>query len=665
MNLMKKMMLRITVLILIPVLMIGIGSYSMASKSLKENAQSEAKKMTRLYSDMIQNKLHSIQGIIEVASITDNLSELFLENTFEVKSAVMKDLGQVRGNNKDLIEMMVVLDDKGDALVSDTKTNMSINVSHRDYFKETLALKDGVVSDVLINMETGESSVVVTEPIKVNGSVEGMLIATIKFDAIKDIVGEIKIGNEGYGYMINGEGLLIAHPDSNKENTYNLYEAAEDELNAILDDMTAGKNGDGFYTFQGVYKYVAYAPVNGWTIASTSNYSDYMASAIWIRNMSLTIAIGAMIVSMISAYLFTRFGLVNPIKKLVDAMLKAGNGDLTARTHIKTKDEVRLLGDTFNEMMEMQSNIISEIRGASTTLLDTSEELSASAQETSATTEEISAKIEEIANDSFKQTEAVGRANELFSELLDGVSQTQRLAGESYAESETAMAISEEGRSLIKKTVLSIHEISGSTDDTVTVLSQLDDTAQEVSGISSTINGIADSINLLALNASIEAARAGEHGRGFSVVAEEVRKLAEQTSNESKEIQSLLNDILKQVENATSSIHATKNSVDHGVEAVTQVDGMFTEIISSVENVVDRITTIRDSAQRELEIGNEMDTVVMGVAQMAEATAANTQEIAAGAEEQAATTETMTASAEETSSMAESLNGMVQNFIVN
>jgi len=665
MNLMKKMMLRMTVLILIPVLLIGIGSYTMASKSLKEEAQDKAKSMTKMYSIMVENKLKSIQGIIQVASTNESLDSLLSNNTLETKTSVKQYLKRIQGNNEGLIEMMILLDKNGDALVSDTKTDLSINVNHRQYFKDTLAGKEGLMSDVLINMETNAASVVVTEPIKVDGSIEGMLIATIKFDVIKDIVSEIKIGTEGYGYLINNEGLLISHPDAKKENTYNLYEAGSEELNAILDNMTAGKYGEGYYEFEGVYKYVAYAPVNGWSIASTANYDDYMAPALQIRKMSIIIALSAMLVSVVSAYAFTKFGLVKPIQKLVEAMVKAGNGDLTARTDIKTKDEVRLLGDTFNEMMDMQGNIIAEIREASVTLMDTAEELAASAQDTSATTEEITAKIDEIANDAFEQTEAVESANSHFTDLMSGVRQTQQLAEESYKDSESALAVAEEGRTLIKETVSSINDISNSTDETVTVLNELDETAKEVSGISSTINGIADSINLLALNASIEAARAGEHGRGFNVVAEEIRKLAEQTSNESQEIQSLLNDILKQVNNANSSIHATKTSVDYGVQSVSQVDGMFTEIIGSVENVVERITTIKSSAQKESEIADEMSTIVMGVAQMAQATSANTQEISAGSEEQAAITETMSASAEETSAMAESLNGMVQHFIVN
>ncbi len=87
--------------------------------------------------------------------------------------------------------------------------------------------------------------------------------------------------------------------------------------------------------FNGDYKYVAYAPVNGWSIASTANYDDYMASALRIRRLSLTIALSALVIALISAYMFTQFGLITPIKKLVKAMLKAGNGDLTARTQIK------------------------------------------------------------------------------------------------------------------------------------------------------------------------------------------------------------------------------------------------------------------------------------------------------------------------------------------
>ncbi len=529
--------------------------------------------------------------------------------------------------------------------------------------KETLSSNKGVVSDIIVNRETGKTIVVITEPIKSNGQTKGILIATILFESLKEIVDSIQIGNEGYGYMIDHTGLLICHPNPDHVNKTNLYDNSP-ELDAILDKMTAGETGDGYYTFNGVYKYVAFAPVNGWTLASTANYSDYMAAALRIRNSSLTIAISVLVVALALAYLFTKLGLVKPIKKLSEAMTKAGKGDLTVRTHVKSRDEIRLLGDTFNDMMDMQGNIISEIRDASSIMTDTAEELSASAQEVSATTEEITAKIDRISSDAFNQTEAIETANTAFKRLVTSIEDTDQLTKESRTNSESALSVAEEGRSLIKSTVESINDISHSTDETVELLSRLDKTAEEVSGISSTINGIADSINLLALNASIEAARAGEHGRGFSVVAEEVRKLAEQTSHESGVIQTLLSDILNQVHTATSAINSTKQSVDQGVEQVSLVDGVFTNIIQSVENIVDRIAKIQVSAQSESLVADEMNHIVLGVAEMAHATSNNTQDISAGAEEQAAITETLSASAEEASAMAESLNNLVRNFII-
>lgn len=662
MNLMKKMMLRMTVLILIPVLLIGAGSYTLASKALKEGAQREAQKMTKLHGDMIQERLETIQRLVKLASANENLVKVLNADAGIEKSDIQSYLQHIKAQNPSLVEMLALVDPLGRIVVTDTKSDADLDISKRAYFKETIVGEESVLSDVLMNKETGNASIVVTAPLMEAGQLKGVLIGTITFDSIKSIVSDIEIGSEGYGYLIDKEGVLLAHPDASKENTYNLYTSDNETLNAILDHMTQGGSGDGFYTFDGEYKYIAYTSVNNWGLASTANYDDYMASAIEIRNLSLLIALSALIVSMISAYVMTRFGLVKPIHKLVEAMLKAGEGDLTARTAIKTKDEVRLLGDTFNEMMVMQGSIISEIRNASQDLMGTAEELSASAEETTATSEEITAKIDCIAGDAYNQSLSVEDANKAFEKLLSCVTETGHMTASSNAESQAVLGVAEEGRNLIKETVVSIHEISESTDATVGVLDQLNDTAKEVSGISTTINGVADSINLLALNASIEAARAGEHGRGFTVVAEEVRKLAEQTSNESREIQTLLSDILKQVQDATLSINATKSSVDTGVETVSQVDGMFTEIINSIEKVVERITTISESSHHESELAEEMNQIVLKVAEMANMISSSTQDIAAGAEEQAAVTETMAVSAESTSTMAESLNEMVSHF---
>jgi len=164
MNLTRKMMLQMTVLILIPVLAIGIGCYTLASKALKEGAQEEAKQMTRLHSEMIEEKLSTMQKLVQVASSNKGLEKVIEGDEASNPTEMMEYLSRVQKNNKGSVEMLILVDQNGNALLSDSKTELNINVRERDYFKETLNTGKGIISDVLINKETNSASVVVTEP---------------------------------------------------------------------------------------------------------------------------------------------------------------------------------------------------------------------------------------------------------------------------------------------------------------------------------------------------------------------------------------------------------------------------------------------------------------------------------------------------------------------
>ncbi|BEP29574.1 methyl-accepting chemotaxis protein [Helicovermis profundi] len=662
MKLMKKMMIMAVVMILIPVLLIGGGSYFLVSTNMESAAKSVAKEMTEMHKEMIENKMDFLGNTMEVVALDTQIAELLSDNTSINKNRVKNYLEVVQSGNKDLIEMFVLVDTKGNAIVSNTSTNIKVNISDREYFKESKTTSKTSFSDVIVNKETGKVIFAAATPVKKNGKVLGYLVGTVPFENVKEIVSGIKMGKEGYGYLINKEGFVISYPDASKENKLNILKTTSNELTIIGNKMIKGENGQGMYTFNGVKKYVSYSGVGKWSLATTANYNDYMSSAIKIKNTTIVIAVITFLISLLFSFVFTKFGLIKPIDELSKKMIAAGDGDLTVRSNVKSKDEIKRLSDTFNKMMEMQSGIIEKIRSSADTLLNTAEELSTSAEETSSATEEITVKIENISEDSINQTKEISNINNSFDVLFTNIDENTKVSINSAKNSEESLELAEKGKVLVKDTVNSIAEISTQTDNTVEVLSVLDEATKEVSGISVTISEIASNINLLALNASIEAARAGEHGKGFAVVAEEIKKLAEQTSNESLDIQSLISKILQQVSDAIESIDLTKSSVDNGVSSVKEVDGMFTKIINSIEDIFNQVKIIGESMKDEDELAFEMKGLVNKVSSMAEATSNNTQEISAGAQEQAAAMETMATSAEETSKMADELYTLVSNF---
>ena len=142
-------------------------------------------------------------------------------------------------------------------------------------------------------------------------------------------------------------------------------------------------------------------------------------------------------------------------------------------------------------------------------------------------------------------------------------------------------------------------------------LNHVNSLSVEVGGIINTINSIAEQTNLLALNAAIEAARAGEHGKGFSVVADEVRKLSEETNDKAKEISILVNEMMKQTQNAVISMERAKAEVDNGVEIVSETDKAFINIINAIENIVEHVNEILDITGDEVASSDKVVKLLM------------------------------------------------------
>jgi len=204
-----------------------------------------------------------------------------------------------------------------------------------------------------------------------------------------------------------------------------------------------------------------------------------------------------------------------------------------------------------------------------------------------------------------------------------------------------------------------ISEVSTETSETLKALEQL---SNKVGVIVTTINGIAEQTNLLALNAAIEAARAGEQGRGFAVVADEVRKLSEESTKGANEITTLVGEMVNQISLAVKSMEYGMNAVNEGVAVVSQTDEAFVSIIGSVEQIVKDIKQIDEITKSEVASSEQIIKLIDSVATRTEGTAASSEQVSASTEEQVATIQNLSSVAEEVSAMANELNILVEKF---
>jgi methyl-accepting chemotaxis protein len=371
----------------------------------------------------------------------------------------------------------------------------------------------------------------------------------------------------------------------------------------------------------------------------------------------LALAAGAFI-----AYFISRV-ISKPVLQVAQAAEQIAAGNLTMdELKIKNKDEIGDLARSFNQMTRNLRNIIQQVRLYAEQVAATSEELTASAFETTKATEQIASVIQEVAVGSEKQVESVSHATGVLLEISRGMDQVsssiQSVADVSVSTSQKANV----GSNVVVRTIDQMNVVQHTVQSTSEVVNELGSKSKEIGQIVHLITEIASQTNLLALNAAIEAARAGEHGRGFAVVADEVRKLAEQSGQAAGQISSIIEEIQQQAEKAVNSMNNGTDAVQEGLQMVNQTGEFFKEIVQMIEE-------ISVQSQEVAAVVEEVNASAQGTVEMMESVALisqqsseNTQHVAAAAEEQNASMEEISASSEALSQMAVELQEAMQKF---
>ncbi|AIQ19242.1 chemotaxis protein [Paenibacillus sp. FSL H7-0357] len=651
-------------IISVPLFVSGIISYKLAANALQTTIEEELRTTTSSAAKSVESELEAVGNYLEIASKNSTLADFAASPASEgERKTSFSYLSGIQQDNAKLLESLIVADVNGKALLSSSSEAPELDVQDREYFQQALQGKEAI-SDVLTSRETNQHIVAIAHPLRQNNVIKGVLIGTIVFDSISAPVAEVKIGESGYGYMIDRTGLVVYHPDKGKILTENLDGNSNKELNALVQIMKSGKASHGFYTYEGVYKYVSFQPVGSWVVATTANYGEYMASATEIRNTTLIVVIAFILVALLAGYFFTTRSIISPIKKLEKAMAQAGDGDLTVHTAITSGDELQSLSDSFNAMIDKQEAIIEKVRAGSEVLTSMSEEMAASSEEISASIEEISSSTQEIAAGAENNNHSVVNASQVLVQLSSLVQLAQSKAAATSLNADSTNRAAQDGRIKVINTVEAMDTINSSTKETEEQLQTVSELSGKVSTIIGTINAIAKQTNLLALNAAIEAAKAGEHGRGFNVVAGEVRKLSDETHRQANEISSLVHDMVSRIAQAVSSMRGASEAVEGGVRIVNETDHAFIHIIESVEMINDSVREILEITKDEVATSDQIIKLIDSMGTISELAAMNSESVSSATEEQAATVNNFVSSAQEVSAMANELEFLVEKFII-
>jgi methyl-accepting chemotaxis protein len=400
--------------------------------------------------------------------------------------------------------------------------------------------------------------------------------------------------------------------------------------------------------------------------------NDQRQIAIQKVNESLSQSIMVLIISIIISVVLGSSILIiinrliqQNLNKVIEMATEISEGNLgVEESKYDGKDEIGQLSLAMNKMLASLRGMIQQITTVSETVTSQSEELTQSASEVKEGSKQVAATMQELSAGSESQAHESSELSEAMTSFIGKIQEANGDGEQIYESSNLVLKLTDEGSKLMQSSISQMNEIDSIVMLAVEKVKGLDQQSKEISTLVGVIKAIADQTNLLALNAAIEAARAGEHGKGFAVVADEVRKLAEQVSVSVSDITGIVEGIQKESGEVVTSLEVGYIEVGKGAEQINTTGETFENINTSVSEMAKRIQLVSENLS-EIAVGSEqMSTSIENIASVSEESAAGVEQTSASIQQTSSSMEEIAGSAEQLSKLAEDLNGLVRKFTI-
>ncbi|MFM5598580.1 methyl-accepting chemotaxis protein [Aeromonas veronii] len=460
----------------------------------------------------------------------------------------------------------------------------------RGWYQEAMGKGGLIVTKPYLDVAYNIMVVTLAQP--VSGGVVGgdLSIASLVEDVTK-----MKLPADGFAIMMHKDGTIIAYKDAAKA-MKPATEIDNDLTNALIEQSKAS-NGlvAAYFDNEGRDKllWAVDIPDTDWELVLVLDKAALEAPLSSLLMTQLGMALLVLVGSILAISWLVSM-LLGPLSKVSQALARIadGNGDLTQRIKIDANDEVGQLANSFNRFVGSQHQLIGNIR-------QLANELNADAERSLVTNQ---AAVDELQRQQQEVTMVATAVTEMASATMEIAGNAENTA----AAAQQSAQSSEQGKMLVNKTRQSINGLAEEVGQATEVIGELSRHAQAITSILSTIQGIAEQTNLLALNAAIEAARAGEQGRGFAVVADEVRVLSRRTQDSTQQIQSTIETLQQTTARAVSLMQTSQGLADNSVQDADQAVRALEEITSAISLISDMAGQIATAAEEQTQVTGEI-----------------------------------------------------------
>lgn len=353
---------------------------------------------------------------------------------------------------------------------------------------------------------------------------------------------------------------------------------------------------------------------------------------------------------------------LEPLRDLGGVMVEAGRGDLTVTAEHIADDEIGLLVLECNSLIRSLAGIAGQVRRSAESVSSAATQLSASSEQMNASSMEISSSVQQIAHGAELQSRKIEETSAAMESITETVGAVAGRAEEASRASEAAAKAALVGEAATHEAIAKIHDVRDAIQTLAGSVETLGARSAEIGSIVDVITSIADQTNLLSLNAAIEAARAGESGRGFSVVAEEVRKLADGSGKAAEQIGQLIKEVQSETARALKYMEIGTSEVFVGAEVVSRTGDALRQITEAVTRTAAVAQEIAAATSEQAQRTAEVDRAMHDIAAVVEENAASAEQTAAATQEQTACMQEVASSAHDLADMARRLEGSVRQF---
>ncbi|OZI12018.1 chemotaxis protein [Bacillaceae bacterium SAS-127] len=645
----KKLIIFAVIILFIPSCSIGVFSFMSAKKQMDSQMKEQAQSQVHLSNQLLD------QTFSQEKEKAKFLSEIVQKSMGSEKGAaqLQSNLEKFKASNPDILAVFVGFDTGFYRNAPRQATPAGFIAKERPWYKEAVENQgESIITPPYVDALT-QSTVVTVAHMLADGS--GVIAFDYQVEHLKEEILKNTIGKKGYLFVVNKNNEVLFHPDWG-EDGYTLNEELQSELQKHeKGSFVASEKGEEKRFILETNE------ATGWKIVGTYALSEVDEQAKPIFDMTLLVVVISVIVGGIIVFFLVR-SIITPLKKLMQAAQRVSEGDLTESVTITSKDEIADLATSFNLMTDSLRTLLRHIGESSDHLASASEQMAAHSEQAEQSTMEVTRRMAHVANGSDRQMQSSEETARAMEEISIGV---QRVAESSADVSQMSVEATKEakkGREMLDDVIAQMHLIRTSVQEGVSEIENLNKHSVEIGQIISVITQISEQTNLLALNAAIEAARAGEHGKGFAVVADEVRKLAEESKRSADQITSLITTMQQATALSTSIIEKSENEVESGIELTADAGETFIHILDSVEQVAAQIQEVSATAEEMSASSEEVTASVGEMADISREAADTTSQVVQLTEQQLQSSKDNTKAIEQLSELALELQRSVHRF---